>query len=101
MISITAKFFYYYKRRRGYSLIGRAVVFKIISIGSSPIIPDTMPQVDNTIFLPIIMSLFKCCSLCYGFILVYVFYPFVTKIKITYAFFNKIKQLKNILINMF
>ena len=64
-----------------------------MSIGSNPIIPDiSMPQVDNSIFLPIIMSLFKCCSLSYGFILVYVFYPFVTKIKIKYAFFSKIKQ---------
>ena len=49
----------------------------------------------------IIMSLFKCCSLSYGFILVYVFYPFVTKIKIKYAFFSKIKQIKNILIHKF
>ena len=60
-----------------------------------------MPQVDNAIFLPIVMSLFKCFSLCYGFLLVYVFYPFVTKIKIMYNFFMKIKQLKNILINSF
>ena len=60
-----------------------------------------MPQVDNTIFLPIIMSLFNCCSLFYGFILVYIFYPFVTKIKISYSFFSKIKQIKNILINKF
>ncbi len=80
----------------------RAVVFKIIGIGSNPITPDiNMPQVDNTIFLPIIMSLFKCCSLCYGFILVYIFYPFVTKIKIRYVFFSKIKQIKNILTHKF
>jgi len=60
-----------------------------------------MPQVDLALFLPIVLSLFKICSLCYGFILVYVFYPFVTNIKLLYVFFNKIKQLNNIFINFF
>jgi hypothetical protein len=36
-----------------------------------------------------------------GFMLVYVFYPFVTKIKMMYVFFNKVKQIKNILIKIF
>jgi len=60
-----------------------------------------MPQVDNSIFLPVVMSLFKCCSLVFGFMLVYVFYPFVTQIKLGYVFLSRVKQLKNILKHIF
>jgi len=56
-----------------------------------------MPQVDVSIFLPIIMSLFKVTSLFFAFFLVNIGFGFVTRIKLTYVWFNKIKQIKNIL----
>ena len=58
-----------------------------------------MPQVDYSLWLPIIMSLFKCSSLFYAVLLVYYFYPFVSKIKVVYNFFSKVRLTKNILIN--
>lgn len=60
-----------------------------------------MPQVDNVVFLSIIFSLFKSCAVCYGFALVYLFYPFVSRIKIIYNFLSKLVQTKEILNTFF
>lgn len=60
-----------------------------------------MPQVDNTVFLSIIFSLVKSCSIFYSFLLVYMFYPFITRIKVLYNLFSKVRQIKNVLINTF
>jgi len=60
-----------------------------------------MPQVDGAIFLPVILSLVKGCVVCYGILFVYLFYPFVSSIKVAYNFFSKIQVLKNILISAF
>lgn len=51
-----------------------------------------MPQVDNVVFLGIISGLSKCCAIFYGVALVYLFYPFLSRIKIVYNFFNKLSQ---------
>jgi hypothetical protein len=58
-----------------------------------------MPQVDGATFLPVILSLVKGCVICYSILFVYLFYPFVSSIKIVYNFFSKIQVLKNILIS--
>jgi len=55
-----------------------------------------MPQVDNTVFFSIIFSLFKSSLLCYSLLLVYVFYPFIARIKIIFNFFSKIKFTKKV-----
>jgi hypothetical protein len=60
-----------------------------------------MPQVDNTIFLSIILSLVKSCSVFYGILLVYLFYPFISRIKVVYDFYSKIRQIKEVLISIF
>ena len=60
-----------------------------------------MPQVDNTVFLSIIFSLVKSCAIFYSFLLVYMFYPFITRIKVLYNLFSKVRQIKNVLINTF
>ena len=61
----------------------------------------SMPQVDNTIFLSVIFSLVNSCAIFYTFLLVYVFYPFISRIKILYNVFSKIRQVKIILNNIF
>lgn len=60
-----------------------------------------MPQVDNTIFFSIIFSLVEVCAICYGILFVYLFYPFVSSIKVSYDYFSKTFLIKNILINFF
>jgi len=55
-----------------------------------------MPQVDSAAFLGIISSLFYNCAICYGFALVYLFYPFVSRIKIVYNYMSKLVQVKEI-----
>jgi len=57
-----------------------------------------MPQVDIAVFLPIIISLFCTCTFYFGFILVYLLFPFVAGIKAGYSFLSKIKQFKSVLI---
>jgi hypothetical protein len=57
-----------------------------------------MPQVDTSIFLPVVFSLVKGCAVCYGVLFVYLFYPFVASIKVVYNFFGKVQYLKEILI---
>jgi len=56
-----------------------------------------MPQVDNTIWFSIIFSLLKSSIVCYGFILVYLFFPFISRIKVIYNFFSKIRFIKKLL----
>lgn len=60
-----------------------------------------MPQVDNAIFFSIIFSLIKICAICYGVLFVYLFYPFVSSIKVTYNFYSKTKLIKELLIRFF
>jgi hypothetical protein len=60
-----------------------------------------MPQVDNAIFFSVILSLIKSCTICYGILFVYLFYPFVSNIKMSYNFFSKTKQIKEILVRFF
>jgi hypothetical protein len=60
-----------------------------------------MPQVDVAIWLSVIFSLVKVCAICYGILFVYLFYPFVSTIKVSYNFFCKTKQVKEILIRFF
>lgn len=60
-----------------------------------------MPQVDNAIFFSIIFSLIKICAICYGILFVYLFYPFVSSIKVTYNFYSKTKLIKELLIRFF
>ena len=60
-----------------------------------------MPQVDNAIYFSIIYSLIKICTVCYGFLLVCVFYSFISTIKVKYHYFSKIKQIKSILVYFF
>ena len=57
-----------------------------------------MPQVDSAIFLPVVLSLIKGCSVCYAILFVYLFYPFVSTIKVVYNFFEKVQLLKDILV---
>ena len=56
-----------------------------------------MPQVDNVLFLGVIYSLSKCCVIFYGFFLVYLFYPFISHIKVVYNFLSKLIQVKVLL----
>jgi len=60
-----------------------------------------MPQVDNTVFLSLVFSLFKWSTIVYGISLVYLFYPFVSKMKIIYNFLDRVKQIKKIFVTMF
>jgi hypothetical protein len=60
-----------------------------------------MPQVDIAIFFSIIFSLIKVCAICYGILFVYLFYPFVSNIKMSYNFFSKTKQVKEVLVHFF
>ena len=60
-----------------------------------------MPQVDNAIFFSIIFSLIKICAICYGILFVYLFYPFISNIKVSYNYFSKTKQIKELLIRFF
>jgi len=60
-----------------------------------------MPQVDNAIFFSIIFSLLKICAICYGILFVYLFYPFVSALKVSYNFLSKTKQIKEFLICFF
>jgi hypothetical protein len=60
-----------------------------------------MPQVDNAIFFSVIFSLLKVCAICYGILFVYLFYPFVSTIKVAYNFISKTKQIKEFLIFFF
>jgi len=53
-----------------------------------------MPQVDTVVFLGIITSLAKCCAIFYGFALVYLFYPFLSRIKVVYNFLSRLAQAK-------
>jgi len=60
-----------------------------------------MPQVDNAIFFSVVFSLVNICSISYGILFVYLFYPFVSNIKMSYNFFSKTKQVKEVLIRFF
>jgi hypothetical protein len=60
-----------------------------------------MPQVDNTVFLSVIFSLVNSCAIFYTFLLVYFFYPFISRIKIFYNLFSKVRQIKEIVNNAF
>jgi len=60
-----------------------------------------MPQLDIALFLSIIISLSIICTLVYGFILVQLFFPFVSRIKASYFIFRMVKQFKIILIGLF
>lgn len=60
-----------------------------------------MPQVDNAIFFSVVFSLVKICAISYGILFVYLFYPFVSNIKISYNFLSKTKQVKEVLIRFF
>lgn len=60
-----------------------------------------MPQVDNTVFLSVIFSLVNSCAIFYTILLVYFFYPFISRIKIFYSFFSKVRQIKDIVNNVF
>lgn len=56
-----------------------------------------MHQVDIANYFSIIFSLITVCSIGYGFSFVYVFYPFISIIKVRYNFYSKNKLLKEIL----
>jgi len=45
--------------------------------------------------------LFKWCTICYGIILVFLFYPFVSRIKIAYNFFSKARQVKQVIVSSY
>ena len=60
-----------------------------------------MAQVDNTVFFSIILTLVQSFTICYGILFVYLFYPFISKLKLFYNFLNKIKQVKELLICFF
>ena len=60
-----------------------------------------MPQSDLSIVVSVIFSLVQGCTICYGILFVYLFYPFVSRIKIQYNLFTKTKHLKEILIRYF
>ena len=60
-----------------------------------------MPQVDNSVFLSLIFTLIEYCSIFYAFSLVYLFCPFVSRIKLYYNVFSKIRVVKTILITYF
>lgn len=59
-----------------------------------------MPQVDKSSFLPILFSLVEYCSVFYAVGLVYVFFPFLSQIKLSYNFYTKIKIIKCIIVKM-
>ena len=59
-----------------------------------------MSQVDNTVFLSIILSLFKCSFLFYSIFLVFLFHPFISRIKVLFNFFSKIRVAKHLLSNI-
>lgn len=56
-----------------------------------------MPQVDNTLFLTMVLSIFQWTAICYGIVLVYMFFPFTGAIKVSYNYVGKIRQVKEIL----
>jgi hypothetical protein len=60
-----------------------------------------MPQADFSIVISIIFSLVNGCAICYSVLVVYLFYPFVSSIKVLYNLFGKAQHLKEILINFF
>lgn len=57
-----------------------------------------MTQVDSANFFSVILSLIKICAICYGILFIYLFYPFVSSLKVGYHFLSKTKQTKEILI---
>jgi hypothetical protein len=59
-----------------------------------------MPQVDNTLFLTVVLSFFKWSAICYGIILVYMFYPFTSAIKVSYNYMSKVRQIKHLLVHL-
>jgi len=56
-----------------------------------------MTQVDSANFFSVILSLIKICAICYGILFLYLLYPFVSNIKVSYHFLSKTKQIKEIL----
>jgi hypothetical protein len=60
-----------------------------------------MPQVDNSVFLSIIFGLIEFCALFYAFFLVFLFCPFVSRIKMYYNILSKLRFIKTILILYF
>lgn len=60
-----------------------------------------MPQVDISVFLPIIINLVIISFICYSILLVFIFYPFISKIKLFFNFFSKVRFIKEIIINAF
>jgi len=59
-----------------------------------------MTQVDSANFFSVILSLIKICAICYGILFLYLFYPFISNIKVSYHFLSKTKQIKEILIRI-
>jgi hypothetical protein len=57
------------------------------------IIGFLVPQVDNTIYAPVIFSLIFGIFCLFGIILVFLFLPFIAKIKFLLNFYSKINNL--------
>lgn len=58
---------------------------------------NKMPQLDFTLYSSIITSVIFSWFLCYGFGLVFFFYPFITAIKIKYRYMSKVIQILSII----
>jgi hypothetical protein len=52
-----------------------------------------MPQVDNTLYAPVIISLICVFFFLFSVISVYLFLPFIAKIKFLVNFYSKINNL--------
>ena len=60
-----------------------------------------MPKLDLTLYSSIVLSLYFLLGLFYSYLLVDIFYLFVSNIKTYYTVFDKIKQVNDILILVF
>jgi len=56
-----------------------------------------MPQLDVSVFLSIIISLCVICTMVYSVIIVYLFFPFVARIKLSFIVYRKVKLINQIL----
>jgi hypothetical protein len=57
-----------------------------------------MAPFDNSLFLSIIFTLIEYCSLFYAFCVVFIFCPFVSRLKLSYNVFSKIRLIKYLLV---
>lgn len=77
------------------------VINKTVNLVKNNFCITNIPQADISIIVSIIFSLILVCTICYGILVIYIFYPFSSNIKVIYNLFNKAQHLKKILVKYF